>query len=108
MSRLEGLRVPEDLRRGRRGHRGHEQGVPQAVLRDLRFQRGPVPPAQPAFAKCLQIFENVWRACSRLYQNEILQENINSKYAFDSIFQALQDLHTFAPLQSQNFRKKSL
>ena len=28
------------------------------------------------------------------------------KYAFDSIFQALQDLHTFAPLQSQNFRKK--
>ena len=27
-----------------------------------------------------------------------------SKYAFDSIFQALQDLHTFAPLQSQNFR----
>jgi hypothetical protein len=28
------------------------------------------------------------------------------KYAFDSIFQALQDLHTFAPLQSQYFRKK--
>ena len=28
------------------------------------------------------------------------------KYAFDSIFQALQDLHPFAPLQSQNFRKK--
>ena len=31
-----------------------------------------------------------------------------SKYAFDSIFQALQDLHTFAPLQSQNFSKKSV
>ena len=30
------------------------------------------------------------------------------KYAFDSIFHALQDLHTFAPLQSQNFRKKSV
>ena len=30
------------------------------------------------------------------------------KYAFYSIFQALQDLHTFAPLQSQNFRKKSI
>ena len=28
------------------------------------------------------------------------------KYAFDSIFQALQDLHPFAPLQSQKFRKK--
>ena len=25
------------------------------------------------------------------------------KYAFDSIFQALQNLHIFAPLQSQNF-----
>ena len=49
-------------------------------------------------------FANFWRARSRLYQNEILQEN-NSKYAFDSIFQALQDLHPFAPLQSQNFRK---
>ena len=30
------------------------------------------------------------------------------KYAFDSIFQALQDVHTFAPLQSQNFSKKSV
>ena len=29
------------------------------------------------------------------------------KYAFDSIFQALQDLHLFAPLKSQNFRKKN-
>ena len=28
-----------------------------------------------------------------------------TKYAFDSIFQALQDLHPFAPLQSQNFAK---
>ena len=28
------------------------------------------------------------------------------KYAFDSIFQALQDLHTFALLQFQNFSKK--
>ena len=30
------------------------------------------------------------------------------KYAFDSIFQALQDVHTSAQLQSQNFRKKSV
>ena len=48
----------------------------------------------------LQFFANFWRVRSRLYQNEILQEN-NSKYAFDSIFQDLQDLHPFAPLQSQ-------
>ena len=39
-----------------------------------------------------------------LYQNDIFE----SKYAFDSIFQALQDLHPFAPLQSQTFRKKSV
>ena len=29
------------------------------------------------------------------------------KYAFGSIFQALKDVHPFAPLQSQNFRKKN-
>ena len=37
-----------------------------------------------------------------------LKRNFARKYAFDSIFQALQDLHPFAPLQSQNFRKKSV
>ena len=29
------------------------------------------------------------------------------KYAYDSMFQALQDLHTFAPLQSQNCQEKT-
>ena len=38
----------------------------------------------------------------------VLKRNFARKYAFDSIFQALQDLHPFAPLQSQNFRKKSV
>ena len=36
------------------------------------------------------------------------KRNFARKYAFDSIFQSLQDLHTFAPLQSQNFSKKSV
>ena len=36
----------------------------------------------------------------------VSKRNVARKYAFDSIFQALQDLHPFAPLQSQNFRKK--
>ena len=36
----------------------------------------------------------------------VSKRNFARKYAFDSIFQALQDLHTFAPLRSQNFRKK--
>ena len=35
----------------------------------------------------------------------VSKRNFARKYAFDSIFQALQDLHTFAPLQSQNFSK---
>ena len=56
-------------------------------------------------------FENFtyfWRARSRLYQNEILQENMRST-AFFKPYKSftLQDLHPFAPLQSQNFRKKS-
>ena len=37
-----------------------------------------------------------------------IKRNFARKYAFDSIFQALEDLQTFAPLQSQNFRKKSV
>ena len=36
----------------------------------------------------------------------VSKRNFARKYAFDSIFQALQDLHPFAPLQSRNFRKK--
>ena len=38
----------------------------------------------------------------------VSKRNFARKYAFDSIFQALQDLHPFAPLQSQNFSKKSV
>ena len=38
----------------------------------------------------------------------VSKRNFARKYAFDSIFQALQDLHPFAPLQSQHFRKKSV
>ena len=37
----------------------------------------------------------------------VSKRNFARKYACDSILQALQGLHPFAPLQSQNFRKKS-
>ena len=40
-------------------------------------------------------FANFRRARSRLYQNEFLQENMRLT-AFDSTFQALQNLHTSA------------
>ena len=64
-------------------------------------------PVGVTLAKLAIFFANFaifWRARSRLYQNEFLQR----KYAFDSIFQALQYLHPFAPLQAQIFRKKSV
>ena len=35
----------------------------------------------------------------------VSKQHFARKYAFDSIFQALQDLHTFAPLQSQILAK---
>ena len=38
----------------------------------------------------------------------VSKRNFARKYAFDSIFQALPDLHPFAPLQSQIFCKKSV
>ena len=38
----------------------------------------------------------------------VSKRNFARKYAFDSIFQALLDLHPFAPLHSQNFRKKKI
>ena len=38
----------------------------------------------------------------------VSKRNFARKYAFDSIFQALQDVHTFAPLRSQIFSKHSV
>ena len=52
------------------------------------------------FCKILQFLAGSFSAVSK--------RNFARRYAFDSIFQALQDLHPFAPLQSQNFRKKSV
>ena len=56
------------------------------------------------------LFENAFFAkfCKFLAGSfsAVTKRNFARKYAFDSIFQALQDLHPFAPLQSQNFRQK--
>ena len=48
----------------------------------------------------LQIFDGLVLGC--------IKTKFARKYAFDSIFLALQDVHTFAPLRSQNFSKKSV
>ena len=49
-------------------------------------------------AKCCKFLAGSFSAVSK--------RNFARKYAFDSICQALKDLHTFATLHSQNFRKK--
>ena len=55
------------------------------------------------FCEVLQIFCGLVLGCI-----ESSKPISARKYAFDSIFQTLQDLHTFAPLESQNFSKKSV
>ena len=66
----------------------------------------------------LRVNLTIWLKLAKFaeFKSEFLQKtfsavskrNFARKYAFDSIFHALQDLHPFAPLQSQNFRKKSV
>ena len=55
------------------------------------------------FRKC--IFRKFCKCLAGSF-SAVSKRNFARKYAFDSIFQALKDLHTFAPLQSQNFTKK--
>ena len=52
-------------------------------------------------------FENLYKFLAGSF-SAVSKRKFARKYAFDSIFQDLQDLHTFAPLQSQNFSKKSV
>ena len=76
-------------------HRGHGGAGPEMVGKIGKF------------AKFLQ---NLTEFCKFLKGSfsAVSKRSFARKYAFDSIFQALQDLHPFAPLQSQNFRKKSV
>ena len=80
---------------------------PRLVVRPLlRIAEGEEPIAPEVqfskmhFSKICKFLAGSFSAVSKL--------NFARKYAFDSMFQALQDLHTFAPLQSQNFSKKSV
>jgi|OM-RGC.v1.021759419 hypothetical protein len=80
------------------------QEVRRAAASGEQRQRTPqierVPSFLHFFAKFCKFLAGSFSAVSK--------RNFARKYAFDSIFQALQDLHPFAPLQSQNFRKKSV
>ena len=80
-----------------------------AVLKLLPQQASRI----PALAKLAKFagFAKLLQNCCKLLADSfsvVSKRNFARKYAFDSIVQALQDLHTFAPLQSQNFRKKSV
>ena len=61
----------------------------------------------PGTAESELLFPNFCKFLAGSF-SAVSKRNFARKYAFDSIFQALQDLHPFAPLQSQNFSKKSV
>ena len=85
---------------------GPEAGAP--VRRGLGA--GPLPDGRPSGAPApepghLQKMRFGSRAGSF---SAVSKRDFARKYAFDSIFQARQHVHTFAPLQSQNFNKNRL
>ena len=56
-------------------------------------------------AKISKFVQHVFKFLAGSF-SAVSKPNFATKYAFDSIFQALQDLHTSAPLQSQKFSKQ--
>ena len=77
--------------------------VDDADLKVERFdRRAKLPKACKSYAKVLQTFGGLVVGCIK---TKHLQEGMRLTQHF---FQALQDLPTFAPLQSQNFGKKSV
>ena len=58
-------------------------------------------------AKFYNVLQNVCNFLAGSF-SAVSKRNFARNYAFDSSFQALQDFHTFAPLQSQDFSKKSV
>ena len=102
--RREGEPAPRDRRRGARhglrGARGfRESNFSKMNFRKMHFSKNAF------FEKC--IFEKFCKFLAGSF-SAVSKRNFARKYAFDSIFQSLQDLHPFAPLQSQNYRKKSV
>ena len=58
----------------------------------------------PKMRKC-RIFAKFCKFLAGSF-SAVSKRNFARKYVFDSIFQALQDLHTFAPRRTQHFIKK--
>ena len=104
--------MPVDLRPGR---------LPRVVLRlEVPVALGPAEAEDlraplKAFRKISKLSKlDKISICSKICKfstgsfSAVPKRNFARKYAFDSIFQALQDLHTFAPLQSKKNSKKSV
>ena len=67
--------------------------------------RGPGGSARsPPWLAKFENFANFYKFVAGSF-SAVSKRNFARKYAFDSIFQALQNLHTFAPLQSQILAK---
>ena len=83
----------------------------EPVQAKLRYQQVPEPRARVLTVDVAEVAKLILAKFCKFLAGSfsaVSKRTFARKYAFDSIFQALQDLHTFAPLQSQNFRKKSV
>ena len=77
-------------------------GVTPTTNRHVGRRRPPGPSG--LIRQILQFFAKFCKFLAGSF-SAVSKRSFARKYAFDSIFQVLQDLHTFAPLQSQNIRK---
>ena len=95
--------------RGRRGEEGPAgaRGEEGRRAEEMARDRGGLLLSLGKVSKISKIRANFCKFLTGSF-SAVSKRNFARKYAFDSIFQALQDLHPFAPLQSQNFRKKSV
>ena len=102
---------------------GEEAAQPAATVRTASSQPWDSPARRSWACRTTQTYAHTRRLTGGIFEKCIFRKfckflagsfsavskrNFARKYAFDSIFQALQDLHTFAPLQSQNFSKISV
>ena len=98
-----------NLLRNERVERGVNFTVHRVPHRSGRRGRGRASRCLHPHCRCIAELAKLAIFCKFLAGSfsAVSKRNFARKYAFDSIFQDLQDLHTFAPLQSQNFREKT-
>ena len=85
---------------------GAPVGMPMLAAPNVQY----VQYARPASTSAERVSEGSKKVCKFLAGSfsAVSKRNFARKYAFDSIFQALEDVHIFVPLQTQHFSKKSV